>query len=338
MVSVLSLRKSTTSGPLDTIQTDQLKGLAILFVILGHLWVHVSQTKPVLVMSGEAVALFLMLSGFGLTRSLGKRLTLKEFVARRLRRVLIPYWLSTIGILILDYLLLHRVYGLPDLISTFMGINVTVTTHHIDYVRWYITLLLIWYVLFFLASYELNHILPEAFLFLCAGLIFIMDYYVVHVGFYQVFAFPTGCFLGRHLKRFQTLFIAKPRSFIYLGVSLLAFYVTYTAVLCRYIKPHMPFIIYRAMGEFSSILFSLSLIILVAGYGSRKYASVVLGFTGALSYELFLLHGSFLIKYNPIFGFFGSSFIWGAFLVFLLFIYLLSIVFRETVSFCNEYL
>jgi hypothetical protein len=64
----VSCRKQTTRF-LDRTQTDQLKGLAILLVVIGHLGYHAITPQAALTFGSEGVALFLMLSGFGLTRS-----------------------------------------------------------------------------------------------------------------------------------------------------------------------------------------------------------------------------------------------------------------------------
>ena len=110
-MSALRLKKSG-SGFLDRIQTGQLKGLAIVLVVLGHLRVHVSE-HPAPTYASYAVALFLFLSGFGLTMSsLKKKLGVREFFVRRLSRVMVPYWMITLIILIADYLILGRTYSL----------------------------------------------------------------------------------------------------------------------------------------------------------------------------------------------------------------------------------
>ena len=102
--AITSKKSKTSPSFLSPLQTDQLRGLSIILVILGHLWVHVSNQKPLLIFSGEAVAIFLLLSGFGLTRSEKKGQTNpKTFLYRRLKRIYIPYWWATFFILTADY-------------------------------------------------------------------------------------------------------------------------------------------------------------------------------------------------------------------------------------------
>ncbi len=57
LVTLITVKKQPLNY-FDKIETDQMKGIAILFVILGHFWVHVSQNTPSVVLSGDAVTIF----------------------------------------------------------------------------------------------------------------------------------------------------------------------------------------------------------------------------------------------------------------------------------------
>lgn len=108
----------------DYQQTNQLRGLAILLVILGHLWIHVADTRPRLIFGGDAVCLFLMISGYGLTTSYSdKAKSLGRFLVNRIRRVMVPYWLITLLLILLDYLFLRKIYGSRELIMTMLGVK-----------------------------------------------------------------------------------------------------------------------------------------------------------------------------------------------------------------------
>ena len=54
-------QRYTDATLLDQRHTEQLRGIAILFVVVGHLWVHVNDKLPDLLFGREAVALFLIL-------------------------------------------------------------------------------------------------------------------------------------------------------------------------------------------------------------------------------------------------------------------------------------
>jgi len=138
VILLTTVRTKKTSQLLCKEQTEQLKGVAIFFVVLGHLWVHVSQASASLVFSGDAVFLFLFLSGFGLTRSHQQTpYSLRSFVTKRIVRVFGPYWLATILIILLDYVILGKKYSIHSLIMTFVGINLSPELRHMDYARWF---------------------------------------------------------------------------------------------------------------------------------------------------------------------------------------------------------
>ena len=148
IVATLTIKKdesnSSGNGLLSISHTDQLRGLAIFFVVLGHLWVHASKTSAQIILSGDAVSLFLLLSGFGLAISTkNKIIGFKEFCLKRIKRVMLPYWLVTIFIIMLDYLILGRTLQFDSLLMTFSGINTRIELRNVDYVRWFITFILL---------------------------------------------------------------------------------------------------------------------------------------------------------------------------------------------------
>ena len=84
----------------------------------------------------------MILSGFGLTSSV-KTLNLNKFISKRIVRVLVPYWIATVFILILDYLILGIFLQPANIVLTFIGANFNKEISHIDYVRWYVTFILV---------------------------------------------------------------------------------------------------------------------------------------------------------------------------------------------------
>jgi peptidoglycan/LPS O-acetylase OafA/YrhL len=281
-------------------QTDQLRGLAILLVVLGHLWVHVTNTMPRLLFGGDAVWLFLMISGYGLMRSYRDEPGfLRSFIGKRLRRVMVPYWLATIVLVALDYLLLGRICSPRDLLMTAVGINIGPTTRYIDFVRWYITFLLCWYVAFAVAVTFLDRTKAVVALIGCAVVFYFLDYYVSHLGFYQFGAFPIGCAIGACYPSISRFFAPRMRLFAVGGFLALVTVLCYKLFLASLVFPHIPTIIFKALEEWNSMLLSFSLVVGVAIISKIRHFSPVLVFSGRISYELFLLHGAFLVKYNP---------------------------------------
>ncbi len=123
----------------DRDHTNELKGVAILLVMLGHV--------NVIPHAGAyGVVLFLMLSGFGLVQSYIKS-GLDSFFSKRLSKVLIPYAIITI---VWIFAFGHPAISNGDfyyLVITILGIDLNTS---VDPSMWYISFIIIWYLAFFL--------------------------------------------------------------------------------------------------------------------------------------------------------------------------------------------
>lgn len=332
-IAVLTMRKNETPIPfMGRIHTDQLKGTGILLVILGHLWVHVSQQKIILTFSNDAVALFLILSGYGLTISVEKEgmADIKTFITKRIRRVMLPYWAITVLFFFIDYIFLKRTYSLPDIILTFSGVNINARLHHFDYVRWYVTFQLLWYFIFYYVNFRFERKEVLIVLFCVAAFIFIGNYYnrTVKLGWYQIFAFPTGCVLGVYREKIGSCFIEKPKKYFF--ISLFGLFCVIAYKLGKiFLQSLIPYIFIMLMSEFSSIVLGFILIIMMAYIGNKYRYFKILSFLGVISYEMFLLHGPFLIKYNLFMGDGKFPLVCFSFLIFLLFVSMTAYIFSR---------
>ncbi len=300
--SLLFIRRDeAASAFLDRVQTNQLKGIAIFLVIPGHLWIHVSEDIPPIIFSGDAVALFLLLSGYGLTVSVRKEFpTAQYFFMQRLKRVMMPYWIVTVFLILLDYIILNRTYFFGDIMLTLLGININLATKYIDYVRWYITLQLLWYCLFYLTNFKTKGAVSLKSLFICAVLIFFIDYYITHFGWYQIFAFPVGCAIGAYYDKIRSSMFKHLNRYTLFALIIIIYSIAYKLYIKDFLELMIPYIALSLMNECSSILLCGALIIPIAALGLKSRYLSVLSFCGIISYELFLLHGAFLIKYNPV--------------------------------------
>jgi len=106
--------------------------------------------------------------------------------------------------------------------------------------------------------------------------------------------------MGYYYKDLNSAFKRQPTFFISIAVTLLIVVILYKFASSRIFYPFVPTIIIKAIDEGSSIAFCAALVIISATIGFYGYQSLLLSFLGTISYELFLLHGAFLIKYNPI--------------------------------------
>jgi peptidoglycan/LPS O-acetylase OafA/YrhL len=319
VAAVLSARRRPTS-PLDRTQTEQLRGVAILLVVVGHLFSHVTTARAHGIMAADAVALFLVLSGYALTLSAQSApITLRHFVTRRVRRVMVPYWAITVLLLILSYVLLRSSYSPKDLLLTFAGINLNAATNHIDYVRWYVTFILVWYALFFVANrvearWGLN---AAALLLLCGGGLLVLNAHVTRFEWYQFFAFPVGCALGRYHDRVSEVVASRRPLVGAAAVFLLTAVLAYRLALEPRAQLHVPWTAFCIVSDLSSLAVAFGFIALISLVGSAGWSSRFLIFCGTVSYELFLLHGAFLIKHNPVFGWFDAGLLPLSFLILL---------------------
>jgi len=301
--ALVSLKKSPSLGAafLTPVQTDQIRGVAILLVIVGHFWFHVSQQKALLILSGDAIAFFFLLSGFGLTMSVSaKPLSMRKFIVRRMQRVLIPYWCTTILFLVLDAVLLGRTYPLPTILLTLCGINMNEAATHLDYVRWYITVQLLWYILFSVTMIQLRGKRALALLSAFATLIFFADYYITRQGWSQLFAFPAGCACGIYYKHLSTFYEQhKRRVRAAAGIAMLWVFFS-KATLYPLASATLPQIVCKVISEANGLLCAFGMCSLLIYLNRAGFVSRFLLWCGRYSYELFLLHGPLLIKYNPV--------------------------------------
>jgi len=297
---ILSLRKSSTTL-LDVSQTNQGKGLAILLIIIGHLWVHISNNKPALVWSGGGISLFLILSGYGLTRSqlqLSHSVGFEEFFSRRTKRVFYPYWIATAVILGMDFLLLDRTYSLHDILLTTIGVNISTTTRHIDYTRWFITFILFWYIMFFVSTKVGTKRKGLLFLFLVSIVLLPLDYYLTKLGWYQIFSFWTGCAIGQARERLTSLTVGRDWM-VFAGCSAgLIVSSVYKIYFDTIFEGSFPYFLVLLIREGIGVIFSCSLLLGIIFLGKLGFISKLLSLIGIISYELFLLHGPLLIKYD----------------------------------------
>jgi membrane-bound acyltransferase YfiQ involved in biofilm formation len=283
------------------------------------------------VLSGDAVSFFLLLSGFGLTTSLRHRPPdFKTFFSRRVERVMVPYWIATGLVLILDRVILGESLPLSGLAMTMAGINVSVELRHLDYVRWFVTFILLWYVVFFLAVTALRSRLGVFLVLgLCGFVLLPLNYYFFDFGWYQFFAFPAGYLLALYRDKLEKVFRERRRACILASLASLTWvlackFVTGSEGTCVVGGTRIPDLVLVYLREVNGLVLGIATLILFGHLCEAGFESSALHFLGKYSYEIFLLHGAFLIKYNPIIRDCGSLALVGEFTLFLLGVTMLS--------------
>jgi peptidoglycan/LPS O-acetylase OafA/YrhL len=212
---------------------------------------------------------------------------------------------------------------------TLLGYNLSANIQHIDYTRWYVTFLLMWYLLFYLGVSRLSKHKCVVFLFLGATILFPIHYYFLSFNWYQFFAFPIGCVCGVFYEDLKKRYIANESVIViaaFMGAIYVMFYkiwISHEAVLA-YLLENVPNILLSFLYQMNSLIFSFSIIVAVAYFGRRNYRSRFLALCGKYSYELFLIHGAFLIKYNSFIHGGGMLPVLAGFFLLLVFLFLVA--------------
>ncbi len=142
----------TASRPLDRFFTDELRGIAILGIVLHHLSVHVLKDPwllPLFQPFGTiGVALFLMLSGYGISVSWLEKGG-RTFWARRVPAILLPA-----AFCLLLWRSLAMVTGTTPPTEGFLIPFAGWGWHQLDRNYWYLPVLFLWYLAFDLSRKE----------------------------------------------------------------------------------------------------------------------------------------------------------------------------------------
>ena len=148
-----SSRKTQHTELLPVSVSQELKGLAILGIVLAHIsYMLVTDNHylfPLSMAAGVGVDLFLFMSGFGLTLGLLKKPTSPlEFYRRRLIKVFIPLWVMLLLLFAADALLLQHYYSPLYMLRSLLGWFPTANGYiDVNSPYWYISWLLMFYLL-----------------------------------------------------------------------------------------------------------------------------------------------------------------------------------------------
>jgi peptidoglycan/LPS O-acetylase OafA/YrhL len=327
--------------------TQQLKGIAILVVMLDHLAGFVLEKTNYFCrgIAPYGVAIFILLSGFGIMRShVRQKNTLKDFVQKRIRRIFIPYWIATIFFIGLDYAALNKTYPVGNLLLTFLGINLDATTQSIDGgIRWFITYILLCYGLFLCATCFKKRSLRICTLIAVPTVVCLLNLYfgllrhIPNAGvnpWNQYFLlFPAGCLLGLYYDKIETFFaFFSSRLFLTLILCLGLFAICFVFMQYRMkLLPYLPFL-YTVGMSINLLLFIGALLLLFMLSFMRQFYSQFFMLLGFFSFEIFLLHVVFMSKYKHLFHLVEFKY---SFAMFLAGIILLSYFLKKLSKYCE---
>lgn len=216
--TLISVRARVDKEIFPSWLTQEIKGLAILSILFGHVGYFLISEHWFLVplsnFSGIGVDLFMIMSGFGLAVSaLSKPLSVLGFYRRRLLKVIVPVAIAVFVLTVIDFIFLQRAYPLSLTIKNLLGFFPQADLYKdINSPLWFITPLLAYYILFPLVAHRrAPYILPLGFLGL--GYMVTQDYFLQLLpvtegvrSLYRVHAygFGFGTLLGMLLITTQT--------------------------------------------------------------------------------------------------------------------------------------
>lgn len=277
---------------LDKQSTEKLKGIAILLVVFGHLFVtkFFNIANPnVKYLGAQGVALFLILSGYGLTQSFLKKGIDRSFLVRRGKTVLLPYFLVTLIWIVLDYVF-GTVYPFKTEVLALIGFDFSGS---LDATMWYIAYILIWYILFYITfRLPLPQLLRVVLLF---GFAYLFRYHSKFSLTEQVhwewglhaFMFPLGVTWAILTSKFQNArWLLYPT--VVLGFGGLVVYMLNVKNNDLGLGPYMV----------SNFGFALALIALVLVFQALRIHFPFLEFIGSISYEIYLFEAVLMYKYS----------------------------------------
>jgi peptidoglycan/LPS O-acetylase OafA/YrhL len=279
----------------DAPATAQLRGAAILCLLFGHLSLYCLKQELVFIMAGYywAVIIFLFISGHGLYRKYQMN-TGFGFWKKRLLKIYPPLWITLIVFILLDYFLINTRHPLQEILPHMLGVN---DKFSINPPTWFIEYILIQYVVYRLISklpFSGSFKLAALFIF-CFAIALLVDstrlYHYYSAWLPYTFIFPAGILFGKYQSPI-VLFITKYiRNRFYLlaplFICLAVFY---------YWEQFMPDMFLSLM--IRPLILLIPIILLLIIYEGFNLQSSFLIFLGNYSYEIFLLHWPFMIKYD----------------------------------------
>jgi peptidoglycan/LPS O-acetylase OafA/YrhL len=270
--------------------TNQLKGIGIIFVILGHLClldVIKLPSNKFEYAGAWGVTIFLILSGYGLTQSYFKSGINLTFIYKRISKVGLPYIIITLVWILIDRLFFKINHDAIVIFKSLLGFDFK---YSIDPTMWYITYIVMWYIIFFLIF-----ILPMKDIFKI--ILFIAVYIFMKISSFNLIydwhlyteAFPIGVLFAYLLSKSSKLNINISRQIFFVLTTVILF-----RVFLYFLFEVNNFTAYNKLSISSIFLvFSILSFLILVGYQSK-----ILSFLGSISYELYLIEGKILFVYG----------------------------------------
>lgn len=284
--------------------TTELKGLAILMIVLSHIGYFLVNDHqflwPLTIMAGVGVNLFLFLSGFGLTASsLQKDLSVIQFYRRRLLKLFTPFWLSLAVFLLMDFFILKITYSWAFIGKAIVGIFTHADLYQdLNSPLWYFTFILGYYLLYPLVFSKKCPWLSALALYLIGYLVIyfkpVQLDYVLHLYKIHIIAFPLGVLAAWAITKLKNPEILEKLS---RGWYAIGYYSILAGLLALFVYANINSGIggSACLEQWMSILavLAISLVFIL-----KKIEFRLFYWFGLYSYEIYLWHWPIMYRYD----------------------------------------
>lgn len=284
----------------------ELMGISILLIMLEHCFMGMySDVFLKLVRNGEiGVELFMLLSGMGIFFSLDNNPHAGQFYKRRFKRIL-PSYLMVVG----------GFFCWQDLVKEFKPVDFLSNLFRIPFFTqgnrwfWFFVLIVVCYLvapLFYRwikeGRFKLWHVLLLL-LVVGVGCYFMDPSGVVRslrLLLFRIPSFLLGMLLGMRIKE-NPVFEAGPSIVALSGVAVFLF----VLIALRHFMPELKFTVFFFSAPVLLFLFAL---LFEACARNAGWLNRAFGFLGALTWECYLLHETFFLRYVK--GFISNPLAW----------------------------
>ncbi len=310
LILLVSIKPRQITDWLSPTLSTELKGLAIIMVVLSHIgYFLVNDTRflwPFSIAAGIGVDLFLLLSGYGLAASQMKSdLKPLEFYKKRLLKLFVPFWLALIVFFGLNFIFVKSEYSWSYILQSFLGIFPQAGLYtDINSPLWYLTFLLGYYLIFPLVY---NKKFPWLSAIILAVLPYLFIYFwkpaffnnIIHMYKIHYLAFPIGVLLTWVVTKLPSAAILEKWS---KGWSAIIYYLALIAIFAIFIYSNinsgingtpLKHQLMSLVGVFS-ILFVFIL---------KRIEFKSLYWVGVFSYEIYLWHWPIMYHYDFLYRF-----------------------------------
>ena len=324
-VVLFTFRRSKHTDLFPVSVTQELKGLGILTVVFAHfaymLVTNADFLFPLSIIAGVGVDLFLFMSGYGLTVGMLKKpLPIFEFYKRRVIKIFIPFWVALILIFAANAIFLDIHYTVPYMIQSLLGWFPTAEGFDdVNSPFWYITWMMMFYVLFPLVFSTKRPWLSAIILAVIATLIGV--YNPLNMGDNWLHRLHTVAFsLGivfawvlfetkdkenkfvAHLKEFRN----KAKIMPYVIIALMLGVVVYMSLHTTANHwPTLTAILWKGyfVDQLTSIILMFAFIVI---FSLKKFDNKFLSIYGLYSFEVYLIHWPLIGRYDIFFDYLPS--------------------------------